>query len=629
MRKLLAMILVLAVALTACTSGNAVKSGKEGYDDVQEIVYLYAEEMTTLNFFTQGTSATYECVAQLCDGLVEYDKYGIMQPAVAESWEVSDDGLVWTFHLRNDATWVDHQGNYVADVTADDFVAAAEYVLDKDNASLYARFYTDYFVNAEAFYEAKDTDEEYDGEITEDFADVGIKALDDYTLEYTLITPVPYFLSLMNWVPYYPVYRPFIEEVGENFGVGNDSFLYNGAFYLETWEPQSLKIFIKNELYYAADDIYITKETDIYNTESSTLAPEMFLRGEINYAYIGTAILDDWLNDPVKAQYVRPSRGGAYTYFYAFNFDPKFDEEYEPDNWRIAVNNRNFRLAIFHALDRMSAVYTSDPYNPQNNLIKTITPPAFANVNGKEYTEIGALAYVTLEMPTFDAALAEEYRDKAKTELEEAGATFPVKIFMPYNTNSTSWGERAQVVKANLERVLGTDFIEVIIYGAPPTNFLADNRRSGKYALLECNWGPDYDDPETYSDPFLDAANYNWPSRVEGYVDDDGNKIYANLVAAAKAEVVDIEKRFELFAEAEAFLITEAFVIPYVRSIPGWVASYLNPFDGFYSPTSSMTAGKYNGLKKLNSPMNADQFNELYDEWKLEREAALKAEAGK
>ena len=135
---------------------------------------------------------------------------------------------------------------------------------------------------------------------------------------------------------------------------------------------------------------------------------------------------------------------------------------------------------------------------------------------------------------------------------------------MPYNASGAEWTNRCVVVEQQLEGLLGTDYIDIIPVGFPGTNFLA-NRRTGNYAFLECNWGPDYADPETYSDPFYPPAkmNYNWPEKAEGYTDENGKCRYQNLVEAAKAEVTDLAKRFELFAIAEAWLIEEAFIIPY------------------------------------------------------------------
>jgi len=616
MKKLLVFLLAAVFVFSAYGGGGRDR----GTQSVKELKYVYAAEIPSLNYYTQGSAVTYEAIATMIDGLVEFNKFGVLIPAVASRWENSADGKVWTFHLRNDVTWVDHNGAKVANVTAHDFVSAAKYVLDQVNASYYEDFYTDYFVNASEYYAS--TAAGYTGPRVA-FDSVGVKAINDTTLQYTLKEPVPYFMSMMNWVPFYPVYGPFLDKVGNEYGISNDKLLYCGAMRLETWRPQNERVYVKNTSYYLANEIHIDKITETYNAEAGVLAPELFRRGEISAASIPPAILDEWLRNPSLAQNIRPSVASWYSYFYAFNFDPQFPAEYEPDNWKIAVNNRNFRKAIFHALNRVAAISTSDPHNPQNHLIKTVTPPNFCDVGGLDYTQVGALARISNQLPTYDVALAERHRNSARTELQAAGAKFPIKVLMPYNSSSTTWAERSQVVKQNLERVLGADFVEIIIYDAPPTNFLGDNRRNGRFALLECNWGPDYSDPETFTDPFFPVGTYNKPSLATGYT---SPRTHGDLVRTAKANKTNTLSRYELFAEAEAFLIDEAFIIPFFRSVPGWVANFINPFDANFS-SGSMSYSKLNNVRILDKPMNTAEFNVALQQWNTERAAALKAAA--
>jgi len=198
---------------------------------------------------------------------------------------------------------------------------------------------------------------------------------------------------------------------------------------------------------------------------------------------------------------------------------------------------------------------------------------------------------------------------------------------MPYNSGSTEWANRAQVIEQQMENLLGADFIDIIIDAKPPTGFLKEVRRSGNYAFLEVNWGPDYADPETYTDPFYPGGTYNWPELAEGYKEDNGNNKYTNLVDAAKAEVIDIDARLKLFAEAEAFFIDQAFVIPYAVGGGGYSASRLNPFESPYSPFG-VSGERFKGQKVMAKSMNAEQFDAELVKWEKERADALKA-AGK
>jgi len=611
MKKLLTALIVATLLVSAVWAG-----GNRQQEANQELTGLYAAEIPTLNYFTESSSSTFAVAAMLLDGLVENNRYGVQIPNIAEKWESSSNGLTWTFTLRKDVKWVDYTGKVVANVTANDFVSAAKYNLTQANTPYYDNFYTDFFVGAQAYW-----DSTAPGKTPLNFSTVGVKAINDYTLQYTLIEPCPYFMSMMGWVAFYPIYEPFLNQVGKQFGTSNDKFLYCGAYRLETWQPQNQQVFVKNTNYYLANEIHVTKITNRYNAEASTIGPEMFRRGEITATEIPSTIQDEWLANPDLAKLIRPELPEPYFYFYALNFDPQFPAEYEPENWKIAVNNLNFRKALFAALDRVAAMSTAYPSNPQSLLYRTITPPGFCTVNGRDYTQIGDLARITSTQP-FDTAAAQRYRDAARTELRAAGATFPIKVLMPYNTSSTSWGQRVQVVKQNLERVLGADFIQIMIYDAPPTSFLANNRRNGRFALMECNWGPDYADPETFTDPFmLGGSIYNKPWLATG----NTGTTYTNLVNTAKAEKVDIAKRYELFARAEAYLIDNAIVIPYARYVPGYIATYTNPFDGNYSPSSAMSANKMNNIRKLPAPIGVAEYQTLYAQWEKEREAAVRA----
>lgn len=327
------------------------------------------------------------------------------------------------------------------------------------------------------------------------------------------------------------------------------------------------------------------------------------------------------MNDPVKKEQVRPNRTNYYTYFYAFNFNPQFADEFEPDNWKVAVNNLNFRKALFHALDRKAAMLTQEPYTPGNRIHNTITPKNFVDLNGTDYTQLGSLAEIS-NRDSFNKELALEYKQKAMEEL--AGkANFPVKILMPYNTGVIDWANRAQVIEQQMENLLGRDFIDIIIDARPPTGFLSETRRNGNYAFLECNWGPDYADPETYTDPFTPDGTYNFPHLAEGYKEANGKNTYENMVNAAKAELLDVEKRLNLFAEAEAFFIDQAFVIPYAVGGGGYSASRLNPFESQYSPFG-VSSERYKGQKVMKKPMNTEEFNEALKIWEKERSEALK-----
>ena len=622
MKRMMAFVLCLVLALSMCAM-PAMAEEASAYRT------LYSGEITSLNYLTTATANEFALAANVIDTLVEYDKYGQVQPSLAESWEYDAETLTYTFHLRQDATWVNAAGEVYAGVTAHDFVSAAQYILDAANASSTANIFYSVIAGAEDYYLGTSTPEEgAEPYPVMDWETVGVKAVDDYTLTYTLVEPVPYFLSMLTYVCFMPVNGQFLAEKGADFGVAtsNENILYNGAYVLSTFEPQQKRVYTKNEANWDAENVFITTIEQTYNKEASTISPELYKRGEIDSASIDSTIASEWLASEETADLIRPVRqSGFYTYFYAFNFDPQFDAAYEPENWKIAVNNENFRQSIYAGLDRVKAMLITEPDNPESIMFNTVTPPEFVSIDGLDYTQMGALAAITEKgTDTFDEAAALAFKDAAVAELTEAGATFPVKILMSYNPSSTGWAEECVVVEQQLEGLLGADYIDIIVEAGPSSGFLKEVRRSGKYALLKCNWGPDYADPNTYTDPFYDGT-YNWPEKATEYLDENGVSEYYKLVDAAREITDDMTARYEAYTVAEAFLIENALIIPFGYGNGGYTASRLNPFESQFAPFG-ISNERYKGQKLLDAPMSTDQYFDAYDLWLEERAALADAE---
>ena len=617
MKRMLSLILLVTMVLSltpAMAQENAYR-------------VLYSGEVSSLNYLTTATTNEFAVAANVIDTLVEYDNLGQVKPSLAESWEVSEDGLAWTFKIRQGAKWVDGNAQPVADVTANDFVDAAKYVLDAANASATANILYSVIEGAEAYFAGTSTPKEGETPAPKtEWETVGIKALDDYTLQYTLTNPVPYFLSMTTYVCFMPVYGPFLAEKGAEFGLatGNDTLLYNGAYYISEFKPQESRIYTKNPTNWDAEHVYIEQINMAYNKEAVTVSSDMYRRGELDSASIDNQIAREWLMNPETADLIRPVRQtGFYTHFYAYNFKPEFDAVYEPENWKIAVNNENFRKAIFYGFDRVKLTLVGEPDNPESIMHYGITPPNFVDYNGLDYVKMGDMApWTELGKGAFDEPKAKEFAAKAKEELAAAGATFPVKVLTVYHPSYNTWADQAQVLEQQLEALLGEDFIDIIVEAGPAQNFLSEVRRSGKYALMDCNWGPDYADPETFTDPFKRGGNYNFPEFTTDVDENGKNKydVYEAMVAEAKAITGDIEARYLAFAKAEAYLIEHAFVLPvgYTYAGGGYTASRLDPFEGQYAPFG-ISIDRYKGQHLLEKPMNTDQYFDAQDKWEADR----------
>lgn len=589
MKKMVSLLLcmvMVTMGLTAC--GSSVGEG----DTAEEVVYrqMYSSDNTTLNYLTTGTIEHHRIGANTVDTLIEYDSKGNLVPSLATEWKISEDGLTYTFTLREGQKWVDYTGAEVADVTAADFVDAMKYVLTPEYESGTAQNLFGIIKNAEAYFKGLAGEE---GFSAIDFSEVGIKAIDAKTVEYTLEKPVPYFLSALTYVCYMPAYGKILEETKKEFGTAKDKMYYCGAYYLAEQEYQGKETYKKNALNWDAANVFITTIERTYNAEGTTLAPEMVKRGELDYAGIGSDILDDWLAKEETKNLVSKERPDtSYSYFYIFNFDPQFDAAYEPENWKIAVNNENFRQSVMAALNRLNPVSISEPNVPEAYISNTITPVTFSfNEEKKDYTQVGELAAITAR-DSFNEAKAVEYRDKAKAELEAAGATFPIKVLMPYNPSTINWDKECQVVKQQLETLLGTDYINIILETGPSDGFLDAVRRNGKYALLKSGWGADYADPETWTDPFYQSSDedpgFKYAFLRQAMVDKTASADvvaeYFSLVEAAKQETSNLNVRYEAFAKAEAFLINHALAVPYGISISDYIATKLDVFEGQYAP---------------------------------------------
>ena len=640
--------------------------GPDGREFADEQVYrsLYSSEVTTMNYLVSG--ATYELVvgANTIDSLVENDTYGNILPAGAESWEVSEDGLTWTFHLRAGQYWYDADGNQKDPVTANDYVAAARYVCDSAMDCANSYLMDGWIVNASELlnytaaqlanpveqgtevgeeqdlvvdangiiYEGSDWNKEtekYDTwtevpAVTPE--DLGVEAVDDLTLVYHMVKARPYFLTALQFGTYWPAPASLLAELGENYGLDNYSMWFNGAYLLSEFKPNEKRIYTKNENNWDAEHIYIERIEQTCNTEATTLAPELFLRGEIDYADIGSDIVADWLSDPEKSQMISSSRViGDYSYFFGFNFEPKFDAEYEPENWAIAVNNENFRKAVFHGINRdeyLAAKYPGD--DPSIHKINTVTPKGFSVNEGKDYVFYGGLAKYT-EGESFDPELAVQFRDAAKAELEAAGCKFPIKVPVNYNTSSTTWANCTVVLEQQLEELLGADFIDIIVVPYSGSSFLKETRRNGNYALQELNWGADFMDPETWADPFDHKNSYNFfcnetleQDGINQYTKTEETAAlidqYFELVAAAREETGDMNARYEAFAAAESFYIDHAIVVPGFISGGSYQATKLNAFEGQYA-MMGQSSSRYKGQHVYKTAMSQDMFDAQYAEW--------------
>jgi oligopeptide transport system substrate-binding protein len=650
-----AVVSTAAAGLLSSCGGSSASGGSGS----STYTLLYSRQPATLNYLICSADPDLYHGTQCVDTLVEYDNRGKIREGLATTWEWDADTLTWTFHLR-DENWVDCNGEVLGPVTAQDFVDALQYVLTPAYASSTASLVTPYVAGAEDYYNylfykasaengtvAEDGTTytlEADGSVTAagtttsyapvDFDTVGVKAVDEHTLTYTLCFDFPGFVSLLSYAPYEPAYGPLLEELGDQFCTSAETACSCGAFYLAEYVPLESWVMKKNPENYDKDNVYIDTIRYIYNQEELISGPEMVRRGEIDQATISSDILDSWLSDDTTKDMVsmeRPETGKSY--FYIFNFLPYphefsnwnvtgVDAQYEPDNWAKAVNSTNFRKAFLYAINPSVTLAVTAPEGYDNYKLHTITPPSFcANSQGVDYTECGDLANLS---DFFDEAKAKEYRDAAVEELTAAGATFPIKVQYPYNPAVVDWDKQCQVFKQQVEGVLndGFDFINIIITQGPSDNFLNAVRRVGAYELMSYYWGADYSDPETEVYPFYQEAGDRGTCYAflrtgveDGIITGETAEYvmtYMDMVEKAKAITEDLDARYEAFANAEAYLIQNALVVPLGLPVPPYIATRLNLWEGQYAPTG-LSSNRLKGVHILDHYVSMDEYNQNRD----------------
>ena len=610
MKKIVALILaaVLALSVAMTAAGAAGVTFSE----------LYSSELQTIDY-VDSTLTALTTFAMNCEmGLVYFDNFGLLRPGVAKNWSISEDGTVYTFYLRDDVWWVDCTGEKVALVTANDFVTAAKHILNPDDPKSVANTLYNNLVGAKDYFD----------KVTDDFSAVGIKALDDTTLQYTLIGPSAYFLRMLGNNVWYPVPTDFLAEHEETYGTSCEDLLYNGAYYCSSYEYEYERVMEKNPYYINADLISIETVIYRYNKEATANGAELFLRGDTDKVSLTNDIAKEWMDDPARSDKYCTAPQNNMSYWLMFNFDPRFEAEYEPDNWKAAVNNVNFRKAFFYGFNSYTYNAVLNQWNYQANTQTTYSRADLVSVGALDYLQLSGLDEYYNQDLLYNEELALQFRDAAKADLE-GKATFPVKIKVTYNTSGTT-SKRYQVLEQQLEKLLGADFIDIILVPYSGSSFNSDVRNAGDWAMLELGWGPDYADPMSQFDPvLLTSIGKNWGRLylAEEYYDESvGYGDVEKKALEANAITNDFDLRYTTFAEAEKILLDEALVVPCYRGGGGFQATRIVPFT---QCTGQMgDGGARNAIvfaKMSDHPVSEEEYQILREQYLIDRAAARTA----
>ncbi|MDY4879283.1 MAG: peptide ABC transporter substrate-binding protein [Gemmiger sp.] len=529
-KSLLAFGVAAAMALAATGCGGSATSASSAAESTSSASQATEAESAsagsgTLNIMletpvesldpqlaTDGTS--FEVIADYTDGLMQMDADGAAVPACAESYEVSEDGTTYTFHIREDAVWSNGDP-----VTANDFVFAWQRAVDPANASEYSYMLSDIgqIVNAAEIIAGE-----------KDVSELGVTAVDDKTLEVQLNVPVSYFLSLMYFPTYYPVNQAFFESCGDTFATSPETTLSNGAFVLTSYEPAATAFeLVKNEDYYDADKVQLAG-LNYQVIQDSQQALMSYQNGDLD-----TTLLNGEQVDQVKDDPEFTSVGAGYLWY----ISPNIKEVPE-------LANLNLRLAMTFALDRDSIC---------NDVLKdgcaptyTAVPPEFAA--GPDGSDFSADQTMFADACAYDPDKALEYYEAAKTELSQDTFTFDMVVDADDAPQKV-----AQVVKEQLETTLPGMTINLTI---EPKKQRVEDMQNGNFQLALTRWGPDYADPMTYLGMWVtdNSNNYGFWSNA------DYDAIIAECTTGDLC--TDPEGRWSALYDAEKIVMDEAVIFP-------------------------------------------------------------------
>ena len=461
---------------------------------------------------TDGTS--FEVIADYTDGLMQMDADGQAVYAIAESVDVSDDGLTYTFHLRDDANWSNGEA-----VTAADFVFAWQRAVDPEIASEYSYMLSDIgqIVNAQDIIDG-----------TKDKSELGVTAVDDKTLEVKLNVPVSYFLSLMYFPTFYPINQSFFESCADTFATSPETTLSNGAFILDDYQPAATTIHLtKNPDYYGADSVKLAG-LNYQVIQDSQQALMSYQSGDLDTTLVNGEQVDQVKDDPAFT-----AIGAGYLWY----ISPNIQEVKE-------LQNVNIRYAFTMALNREAI--TTDVLKDGSAPTYTAVPMDFAA--GPDGSDFSADQEKFSDVCRFDADAALEYWNKG---LEELGVT-EITITMIHDADDAPI-KVAQVVKEQLETTLPGLTVEL---QQMPKKERVQRMQDGDFELGLTRWGPDYADPMTYLGMWVtnNSNNYGFWSNSEY------DAIIAECTAGETA--MDAEARWAALYDAEKIVMDEAVIFP-------------------------------------------------------------------
>ncbi|KXT90871.1 Oligopeptide ABC transporter, periplasmic oligopeptide-binding protein OppA [Streptococcus oralis] len=627
-------VLSAALLLTAC--GQSEKKA----DAPKTFSYVYAMDPSSLDYSVTSKSSTSDVIANVVDGLLENDKYGNLIPSLAEDWSVSKDGLTYTYKLRKGVKWYTSDGEEYAEVKAKDFVTGLKHAADgkSDGLSLLQD-------------SIKGLAEYVSGE-SNDFSTVGVKAVDDYTVEYTLNKPESFWNSKVTTATMLPVNEEFLNSKGSDYGAPTpSSILYNGPYFLKSLTSKSVIEYEKNPNYWDKDNVKID---NIKLTFYDGSDQESLIRSFTQGAYTTARLFPTSSNfESTKKEYgdkIVYSPQEATSYYLtvnvnrqSYNKTAKTDEA-QKTSTKEALLNKNFRQALNFALDRHSYTAQLNGEEGANKIIRnSLVPHDYVQVGEKTFGELAQAELVSYGDQWKDVALtdgkdtiyspekAKAAFAKAKEELQAKGVTFPIHLDIPVEQTDVIAVQQTNSLKQSIESSLGTENVIVDVLQMTDNEKLSITSQAKvpaqkDYDLNGTGWGPDYQDPATYLN-ILDAKKGSALKHLGITRGKDpevmaqvGLDEYKKLLDDAAAETSDLNKRYEKYAKAQAWVSDSSLLIPVASSGGSPTVSRTVPFTKAYSQVGIKgDPFVFKGLELQNDVVTAKEYEEAFKKWQQEK----------
>lgn len=608
-------------------------------------------DITTLDYVYNNKSSNGDYVNNFVEGLLTQDNHGKLVPGMASEWSCNDDASEWYFTIRDDAVWSTSAGEEYDAVTAEDFVTGLKHAVDSKSETL--GLVADLIVGLREYSNG-----------TGKWEDVGIKA-DGNQLTYTLTGPCGYFDGMTTYTILWPINAEFLESKGSDFGaVEPDSILYNGCYILSSLVPAQEVRFDANPNYYDAKNVFVKHVVVTYSDGKDPAQNfNMFVNGEVTSTTVNQSLpevvakaAELYPDNQYKSMTTATSYWGAFNWdrqMYALYNDPSVSTTSKTDaqkaDAKAAILNADFRRAVYAAYSAHAVeAITLGEEHADGVIRNTLVPYTFQTTSdGRTYGSIVekyaaelVADYEGIDLNDghdawYNPELAKTFAERAKEELGDSVSEWPIHIDVPVYAASENQKNMQLAMKKSIEDAIG-DYVVIdlqFLEGNSSVYYSSFfNQPTGEDNSIDlvfgAGWGPDYGDPLTYLHCFDvhdgDMLNYSGINIKSQGQSEEQKAVLETLGLNEVQEIVDQataatgDERIELFAKAEAMLLTNGILRPYATSGANISISKVKPFTvgyGLYGQAAYNQVPYFKYMQLLDEPVTAAEYEAAKEAW--------------